>query len=106
MPQSPELAGGEGFTFEGDVATFYLAALLAEAYAPGIEDRTVIRVSVQQHDFGEPLDDAIVDFQDAAKDPARLRLQVKRSLTISGAETNTDFREIIRDCWAKLRNGS
>ena len=39
MSQSPELAGGEGFTFEGDVAAFYLAAMLAEAYAPGMTDR-------------------------------------------------------------------
>lgn len=103
MPQSPELAGGEGFTFEGDAAAFYLAALLAEAYAPGIEDRIVTRVSVQQRDFGEPLDDVIVDFEDAAKNPARLSLQVKRSLTISRTETNTDFRDIIRDSWATLK---
>ncbi len=103
MPQSPELAGGEGFTFEGDAAAFYLAALLAEAYAPGIDDRTVVRVSVQQRDFGEPLDDVIVDFEDAAKNLARLSLQVKRSLTISNAKTNTDFRDIIRDSWATLK---
>lgn len=103
MPQSPELAGGEGFTFEGDAAAFYLTALLAEAYAPGINDRTVVRVSVQQRDFGEPLDDVIVDFEDAAKNPARLSLQVKRSLTISKAETNSDFRDIIRDSWATLK---
>jgi hypothetical protein len=103
MPQSPELAGGEGFTFEGDAAAFYLTALLAEAYAPGIDDRTVVRVSVQQRDFGEPLDDVIVDFEDAAKNPARLSLQVKRSLTISKAKTNTDFRDIIRDGWATLK---
>lgn len=103
MPQSPELAGGEGFTFEGDAAAFYLTALLAEAYAPGINDRTVVRVSVQQRDFGEPLDDVIVDFEDAAKNPARLSLQVKRSLTISTAETNSDFRDIIRDSWATLK---
>jgi hypothetical protein len=102
MSQSPELAGGEGFTFEGDAAAFYLAALLAEAYAPGIEDGTVVRVSVQQRDFGEPLDDVIVDFENAAKDPARLSLQVKRSLTISAARTNADFRDIIRDSWATL----
>ena len=102
MTQSPELAGGEGFTFEGDAAAFYLVALLAEAYAPGIDDRTVVRVSVQQRDFGEPLDDVIVDFEDASKDPARLSLQVKRSLTISSAKTNKDFREIIRDSWATL----
>lgn len=102
MPQSPELAGGEGFTFEGDVVAFYLVALLAEAYAPGVDDRTVIRVSVQQRDFGEPLDDVIVDFEDTAKNPARLSLQVKRTLTISKADTNTDFRDIIRDCWHTL----
>lgn len=103
MPHSPELAGGEGFTFEGDAAAFYLTALLAEAYAPGIDDRTVVRVSVQQRDFGEPLDDVIVDFEEAAKNPARLSLQVKRSLTISDAKTNTDFRDIIRDSWATLK---
>ena len=103
MTQSPELAGGEGFTFEGDAAAFYLTALLAEAYAPGINDRTVVRVSVQQRDFGEPLDDVIVDFEDAAKNPARLSLQVKRSLTISKAKTNKDFRDIIRDSWATLK---
>lgn len=103
MPQSPELAGGEGFTFEGDAAAYYLAALLAEAFAPGIDDRTVVRVSVQQRDFGEPLDDVIVDFEDAAENPARLSLQVKRSLTISKAETNTDFRDIIRDSWLTLK---
>lgn len=102
MPQSPELAGGEGFTYEGDVAAFYLTALLAEGYAPGIEGRTVVRVSVQQRDFGEPLDDVIVDFEDAARNSARLSLQVKRSLTVSDAESNTDFREIIRDSWATL----
>lgn len=103
MPQSPELAGGEGFTFEGDASAFYLTALLAEAYAPGIDDRTVVRVSVQQRDFGEPLDDVIVDFEDAAGRPARLSLQVKRTLTISKAETNDDFRDVIRDSWATLK---
>ncbi|KVO58157.1 hypothetical protein [Burkholderia stagnalis] len=102
MAQSPELAGGEGFTFEGDAAAFYLTALLAEAYAPGVDDRIVVRVSVQQRDFGEPLDDVIVDFEDVTKGPARLSLQVKRSLTISKADTNTDFRDVIRDSWSTL----
>lgn len=103
MPQSPELAGGEGFTFEGDAAAYYLTALLAEAYAPGLNDRTVVCVSVQQRDFGEPLDDVIVDFEDTLKKPARLSLQVKRSLTISKAKTNKNFREVIRDSWGTLK---
>ena len=74
MPQSPELAGGAGFTYEGDVAAFYLSCLLAEAFAPGIDDRVVCCVSVQQRDFGEPLDDVIVDFRSATMGPARLSL--------------------------------
>lgn len=100
MPQSPELAGGAGFTFEGDVAAFYMSALLANTYAPGIENRTVRMVSVQQRDFKEPLDDVIVDFEEIDNVGARLSLQVKRSLTISSAKSNTDFRDIMRDCWA------
>lgn len=102
MSQSPELAGGDGFTFEGEVAAFYLSALLAQAYAPGIHDRTVVGVSVQQRDFGEPLDDVIVDFEDRNQNLARLSLQVKRSLTISSAKSNSDFRDIVRDSWATL----
>ena len=102
MPQSPELAGGAGFTFEDAVAGSYLSALLQQGYAPGVESRVVTRVALQQRDFGEPLDDIIVDFRSEAGEPARLRLQVKRSLTISRARTNTDFRDIIRDCWATL----
>jgi hypothetical protein len=63
-------------------------------------------VSVQQRDFGEPLDDVIVDFEDAAKNPARLSLQVKRSLTINKAKTNADFRDIILDSWATWKTAS
>lgn len=102
MSQSPELAGGEGFTFEGEVAAFYLSALLAEAYAPGIDHRIVVCVSVQQRDYGEPLDDVIVDFEGVNSNCDRLSLQVKRALTVSQANTNTDFRSIIHDSWITL----
>ncbi|WP_373019989.1 hypothetical protein [Thiomicrorhabdus sp.] len=99
MAQSPELAGGEGFTFEGDIAAFYLSALLSESYAPGTESKTVTCVSVQQRDFGEPLDDIIVDSETIDGNKSRLSLQAKRSLTISSSKTNKDFRDIIRDSW-------
>lgn len=102
--QPPELAGGAGFTFEDAVAAYYLAALLAEGYAPGIADRTVSRVAVQQRNFKQPLDDVIVDFREANGETARLSLQVKRALRISAAKTNTDFREVIRDAWATYRD--
>ena len=77
MAQSPELAGGAGFTFEDNVAASYL---LAQGDAPGIKDRIVTRVSLQQKSFGKPLDDISVDFEDSHGEPAQLTLQVKRKL--------------------------
>jgi hypothetical protein len=99
-PQSPQLAGGEGFTFEGAVAASYLVALLGEDYAPGMDNRIVSRVSVQQRNFGQPLDDVIVDFRDIEGNLATLSLQVKSSVIVSAAPSNKDFRAIIRDAWA------
>lgn len=103
MPQAPELAGGAGFTFEDRVSATYLVALLRQGFAPGIADRTVCRVALQQRDFGEPLDDVIVDFRTDQGDLARLSLQVKRSLRISRAPNNTDFQAVIRDCWSTFK---
>jgi len=103
LPQAPELAGGAGFTFEDRVSATYLAALLQQGFAPGIADRTVCRVALQQRDAGEPLDDVIVDYQTDQGDIARLSLQVKRSLTISSAPKNTDFQDVIRDCWSTFK---
>lgn len=112
MPQSPELAGGEGFTFEGDAAAFYLTALLAEAYAPGIDDRTVVRVSVQQRDFGEPLDDVIVDFEGALADirnpTSRALLQqcatwlvaINATSTADGPDENSELWNKVPDLGA------
>jgi hypothetical protein len=44
----PSLPPATGFAFDEDaVAARYLAALLGEGYAPGIEGRTVRRVALQ-----------------------------------------------------------
>lgn len=101
MAQSSELAGGAGHSFEDMVTAQYLAAMLGERGAPGISDRIVTRVALQQRDFGEPLDDLIVDFA-SPSDEARLSLQLKRSLVISDAATNKDLRDIVRDGWLTL----
>lgn len=103
MPQSPELAGGAGFKFEDEVSGVYLAALLTRTTAPGAGDRLVTRVALQQREFGEPLDDLIVDSIGVDGSEARLSVQVKSSLTISGATSNSDFRDIVRDALATLR---
>lgn len=101
---SPELTGGAGFTYEDAVAAYYLVAMIGGTTAAALEGRGVQRVAQQQADFGEPLDDTIVDAVSLADGTVmRLALQVKRSLTISDAETNRDFREVVQRSWQTLQ---
>ncbi|WP_448649550.1 NACHT domain-containing protein [Pseudomonas corrugata] len=101
---SPELTGGAGFTYEDAVTAQYLAAMVGDTTAAALDGKVVKRVAQQQADFGEPLDDVIVDAASLADGTVmRLSLQVKRSLTISGAETNTDFRDVIQHSWQTLQ---
>lgn len=99
MIQSPELTGGTGFTFEGTLVATYLVSLLIEGPARGLPGRTTACVAVQQAAFDEPLDDLVVDADAADGSRGRISLQVKRSLTISAAASNTDFREIVVNAW-------
>ncbi len=55
MTQSPELAGGAGFTYADQGATRYLAALLVGSGAPGLPERRVVRVALEQRDAGDLL---------------------------------------------------
>ncbi|SPV19716.1 NACHT domain [Burkholderia cepacia] len=101
---SPELTGGAGFTYEDAVAAYYLVALVGSTTAAGLASRVVERVAQQQADFGEPLDDIIVDAIGQADGTAmRMSLQVKRELTISSASSNSDFREVIQRSWQTLQ---
>lgn len=90
---STELTGGAGFTYEDTVVAYYLAALLREEHAAG-QSGIVKGVAVQQAGHGHPMDDLIVEFDDAGI-RRRLSLQVKRQLRIRAAASNTDFREIM-----------
>ena len=100
--QSAELAGGAGFTFADAVATVFLTALLDEGHVPGVTDAQVTRVALEQRNFGEPLDDLVVDFKTLDGEKPRLRLQTKRDVVVSAAASNTDFRAVIRDSWSTL----
>lgn len=102
MVSSPELSGGAGFTFEDASVAIYLTALIGEESGPGLSNRVVVRVALQQAAFGEPLDDLIVDAKGADGSECRLSLQVKRALTISSAVSNSDFREIVERAWKTL----
>lgn len=92
---SPELTGGQGFSFEDAVVAVYMVALLCESTAPGLPSRVVTNVSVQQGSFGQPLDDLIVRAAGADQVSTTLSFQVKRKLVISAARGNDDFRETI-----------
>lgn len=99
---SPELTGGQGFSFEDAVSSVYAAALLCETTAPGLPGRVVRHFSVQQGSFGQPLDDLIVRAEGADRISITFSAQVKRRLVISAANTNTDFRETIERAYETL----
>jgi len=90
---STELTGGAGFTYEDTVVAYYLAALLREEHAAGL-DGVVKTVAVQQAGHGHPMDDIIVEL-DAGCSRRRLSLQAKSKIQISAAVTNNDFRDIL-----------
>ncbi|MCS4251015.1 NACHT domain-containing NTPase [Pseudomonas sp. BIGb0164] len=92
-PASTELTGGAGFTYEDTVVAYYLTQLLRRERASG-QSGFVTSVAVQRQGFGHPMDDLIVEFDDQGTERI-LGLQIKKSVTISGAVSNTEFRGII-----------
>jgi hypothetical protein len=92
-PASTELTGGAGFTYEDTVVAYYLVHLLRREGAAG-QAGTVTSIAVQQQGHGQPMDDLVVTCDDAGK-ARSLGLQIKRSFTISGTESNEEFRGIV-----------
>jgi hypothetical protein len=90
-PASTELTGGAGFTYEDTVDACYLAQLLGRERAAG-QAGFVTGVAVQQQGHGNPMDDLVVEFDEVGTKRV-LGLQIKRSVTISGADE--DFRAIV-----------
>jgi hypothetical protein len=102
MPASPEATGGVGYTFEDSVVATYLASLLVEGGARGISEAITDGIFLQRAALDEPLDDVIVVASDRYGQPAKLALQVKQSPTLSSAEANSDFREVISASWKEF----
>ena len=100
---SPELTGGAGFTFEDRVAAMYLAAVLAESVPIGLLAGRAIKVELQRAAFGQPMDDLIVTARLQDDSHGLLAMQVKRALTVSPADSNADFRDVVRRAWSTIR---
>lgn len=92
-PASTELTGGAGFTYEDTVGAYYLAHLLRREGAAG-QAGVVTSVAVQQQGHGNPMDDLVVEFDEGGTRHV-LGLQIKKSVTISGAARNDEFRGVI-----------
>ncbi|STR27816.1 Predicted NTPase (NACHT family) [Janthinobacterium lividum] len=97
---SSELTGGSGFTYEDTVVAYYLAQLLRFERAYG-QPGLVTSVAIQQEQKN-PMDDLVVGFDDSGV-TRHIGLQIKRSITISGSESNTEFRAIISAAVATQR---
>src|ERR1700751_2808229 len=91
-PASTELTGGAGFTYEDAVVGYYLSSLLRRERAAG-QMGFVAGVAVQQQGHGNPMDDLVAVLDDVGTKRV-LGLQVKRSVTISAAASNEEFRGI------------
>ncbi len=72
---STELTGA-GFTAEDRVVAYYLAARLREEGAAPLSGY-VSSVAVQQAGHGHPMDDAVIQFRNAAGSDVALGLQLK-----------------------------
>jgi hypothetical protein len=92
-PASTELTSGSGFSYEDTVVAYYLSSLLRRERAAG-QSGLVTSVAIQQQGHGNPMDDLVVEFDDIGTKRG-LSLQIKRSITISGAASNDEFRGII-----------
>jgi hypothetical protein len=92
-PASTELTGGAGFSYEDTVVAYYLSSLLRRERAAG-QAGFVTSVAVQQQGHGDPMDDLVVELDEPGAKRV-LGLQIKRSVTISGAAKNDEFRGII-----------
>lgn len=90
---SPNAAGPAGARLEAGVAAHYLLALLRGEEARGLPGVRLTRVKLQRAAADHPLDDVIVEGQDAGGATVHLDIQVKRQVQFSRGDAV--FRKIM-----------
>jgi hypothetical protein len=98
---STAASGPAGAHFEGQIAAFYLLAMLCGAPPRGLPGTTIDRVALQQANTGRPLDDVIVHAIDGSGRPAVLEIQVKRTISFSPADAV--FRKVVGQIAVAMR---
>jgi hypothetical protein len=99
---SPSSTGPAGSHFEGQVGASYLLSMLVGAEPRGLPGTTIGKIALQRAPEGSPLDDVIVYAHDAQGNPAKLEVQVKKSMTF--APGDKVFREVVGQIVKASRN--
>ena len=86
------LSGGGGFTYEDHIGAFYLSALLKDGYIFGLNNYQIEKISFQQANQDNPLDDFVIEGSNGAQN-AKLSLQAKHNISFG---ENEEFKNVIR----------
>jgi hypothetical protein len=92
----PKTTGGGGFTFENDVAAFFLALLLADAKPWGSSLGGISVVAFQKGVDGWHLDDIVVTLK-TEHTQDRLAISVKDRPVL---DERSLLADVVRDCWS------
>jgi hypothetical protein len=103
---NPFATSGGGITFEQMVGSYYLVSLLASDIPRGCSGGMSYSVAFQRRWSDALLDDIVVTTRSTNNIEYRLFLQVKHDITISKAQTNVLFRQVMGDCWAMFQQGN
>lgn len=88
------LSGGGGFSYEDHIGAFYLSVLLKNGYIFGLNNYQIEKISFQQANQDNPLDDFVIEGTNGAQQ-AKLSLQAKHNISFG---ENEEFKNIIRAC--------
>ncbi len=100
----PFITGGGGFNFEHSVGAYYLTFLIKKSIPRVCEDLGLItKISFQNQWTGLKVDDLCI-YCKKYSTKAKLILQLKHDLTFSNAESNTEFRKVISECWETINS--
>lgn len=88
------LSGGGGFTYEDHIGAFYLSALLKDGYIFGLNNCKIEKISFQQANQYNPLDDFVLEGTNGIQ-KAKLSLQAKHNISFG---ENKEFKNVISSC--------
>jgi hypothetical protein len=100
-PVSPASSGPAGSQFEAQVGASYLLAMLTGSEPRGLPETRIESVELQRAGEGNPLDDIVIVARDPKGQPAKLEVQVKRSIQF--APSDPVFASVVEQIVAAAR---